>query len=459
MTVVLKGGRLLDASGERSGDVCVDGVTGQIQDVGPDLSGDVVLDASGCVITPGFVDLHTDVAEPGREAADTVQATSEAAAAGGYTAIVVMPRNGGDRLADLADLEALGRSAACEIVGAGTVSIARDGQVLAPLGELADHGVSLFCDVGVGIQDDLFMRRACEYLVGLEASLGRPLVLAQHCSSAALAAGGVMHEGAVSSRLGLPGCPAEAEELMVMRDITLSRLTGARVHFQSISTAGSVAMIRAAKAGGLPITAEVTPHHLLFTDESCAGFDPATKVQPPLRTAENVLALRDGLADGTIDAIASDHRPHTDDAKERPFDEASSGAVSLETGFAALHTAFVVDADEGADPIGTAIEGAQHRAVVPVAAEHRRSLAELVALLSWQPAEIAGVADRHGCLIEPGRPANLTAIDQTLQWSVDRSDLRSNARNTLFQGWTMTGRNRHTVKNGKITLENGQVQR
>jgi dihydroorotase len=241
--------------------------------------------------------------------------------------------------------------------------------------------------------------------------------------------GGVMHEGEWSARLGLGGQPSEAEELMVMRDITLARLTGVRVHFQHLSTAGSVAMVRAAKAGGLPVTAEATPHHFSLTDACCADYDANFKVHPPLRTADDVAAIKAGLRDGTIDAIATDHAPHTPDAKERPFDEAPPGMLGLET------------------------------ALAVALAELDLPLAELLPMLSWQPAAIAGVADRHGRPLEVGSPANLAVVDLEHEWTVSGSALASLASNTPFEGRTLKGKVRHTVLQGEVVVENGEVQR
>src|SRR5215207_3647806 len=258
---------------------------------------------------------------------------------------------------DLAVIEFVRRrgveAALCEVAPAGCITVGRHGEALAPLGELAAAGVRLFTDDGNGVQDPLLMRRALEYA----STLG--ITLAQHCEVARLTEGAVMHEGCCSSQLGLPGWPAIAEELMVHRDIELVRLTGGRVHLLHLSTARSVDLVRAAKADGLPVTAEVTPHHLALTDEALRSFDPVFKVNPPLRTADDIAALEAGLADGTIDAIATDHAPHPVEDKERPLDDAPPGMLGLETALGVVLA--VVD--------------------LP--------LAHVVALLSWRPAAIA----------------------------------------------------------------------
>jgi dihydroorotase len=269
------------------------------------------------------------------------------------------------------------------------------------------------------------MRRALEYAGGLG------LTLAQHCEDPALAAGGAMHEGEWSSRLGIPGRPAAAEEVIVARDVILAELTGARVHFLHVSTAGAVALVRAAKARGLPVTAEAAPHHFTLTDECCASFDPLYKVNPPLRSRADVEAVKAGLADGTIDAIATDHAPHPPEAKERPFEEAPSGMLGLETALALTWTELVVPGV--------------------------LSPAEALALLSWRPAAIAGLV-QHGAAIAPDAPANLCVFDPELRWEVDAQRLASKASNTPFGGRTLTGRVRHTVLRGRPVVVDGELK-
>ncbi|RMH71287.1 MAG: dihydroorotase, partial [Actinomyces sp.] len=307
-SLLVAGGTVVDAGGRRRADVAI--VDGRIAAVGTGLDADRVLDASGCLVAPGFVDLHAHLREPGREEAETVETGARGAALGGYTAVVAMPNTDPaiDCAAVVHQVVELGRASCVDVYPSAAITVGRAGETLTPMAELVRAGVRIFTDDGAGVQDPLVMRRAMEYAASLtHLSGGFPPVLAQHCEVDALSAGGVMHEGAWSSRLGLPGQPAEAEELMVMRDIALSRLTGCRIHFQHLSTAGSVAMVRAARQAGLPVTAEVTTHHLTLTDAACAGFDPVFKVHPPLRTADDVAAVRAGLADGTIDAIATDH--------------------------------------------------------------------------------------------------------------------------------------------------------
>ncbi len=328
--LVIRGATVVDATGSRRADVAIEDDV--VVAVGPDLAGATVLDAGGCVLGPGLVDLHAHLRQPGNEDAETVQTGARAAALGGFTCVVAMPNTSPaiDCAAAVREVLELGRAAPCDVRTSGAITVGRAGQALAPLGEMAELGVRLFTDDGSGVADTRLMRRALEYASGL----GVDVVLAQHCEDPALAAGGHMHEGEWSSRLGVPGQPAEAEELMVARDLALARLTGARVHFQHLSTAGSLAMVRAAKASGLAVTAEVTTHHATLDHSCCAGYDPVFKVNPPLRTAADVAAVRAALADGTVDAIATDHAPHAAHAKEAPFDEAPPGMLGLETALA-----------------------------------------------------------------------------------------------------------------------------
>ena len=422
-SVVVKGGRVLDSTGERAGDVVVE--DGRIVAVGTDLSADRVLDAGGCVVVPGLVDLHAHLREPGREESETVETGSRAAALGGFTAVVAMPNTEPpiDCASAVREVAELGRRSLCDVRPAGTITAGRSGQRLSPMAEMASLGVRLFTDDGNGVQDGRLMRRALEYASGLG------VTLAQHCEDDSLAAGGHMNEGAWSSRLGIPGQPAEAEEVMVMRDITLSRLTGGRVHFQHLSTAGSLAMVRAAKGGGLAVTAEITPHHFTLTDDCCASYDPVYKVNPPLRTGSDLAAVRAAAADGTADAIATDHAPHAQELKELAFDQAPPGMLGLETALALALTELDLD------------------------------LADVVALLSWRPAAVAGLSDQHGGPVAEGWPANLCVIDPAATWVVDPDALASRSRNTPYAGRKLTGRVRHTLLRGEPVVVDGEAQR
>ncbi len=425
-TTLIRGGRVVDAGGERMADVLVEGE--RIIAVGSDIgahSPGRTLDADGCIVAPGLVDLHAHLREPGREEAETIESGSRCAALGGYTAVIAMPNTTPaiDSAGVVREVQDRGRVALCDVFPSGAITVARAGEQLAPMAEMAALGVRLFTDDGAGVQDNRLMRRAMEYASGLG------VTLAQHCEDEALCGGGHMHEGEWSSRLGIPGQPAEAEELMVMRDIALSRLTGARIHFQHLSTARSIAFVRAAKADRLAVTAEATPHHFTLTDSCCAGYDPVFKVNPPLRTRTDVAAVKAGLGDGTLDAIATDHAPHTQDAKERTFDEAPPGMLGLETALALALT------------------------------ELDLPMEEILALLSWRPAAIAGIADLHGGPIAPDRPGNICVIDPTASWTVDASTSASRSRNTPYAGRTLTGRVRHTVLRGEPVVIDGVAQR
>lgn len=424
--IVIKGGQVVDQSGVRGADVAVS--EGRVIAVGPSLeapSGARVLDASGCAVAPGLVDLHTHLRQPGGEESETIETGSRAAALGGYTAVVAMPNTDPpiDSASAVREVLQLGSNACCDVRVAGAITVGRQGSLLAPMAEMADLGVRLFTDDGAGVQDTRLMRRALEYA----SSLG--VTLAQHCEDASLAAGGHMNEGEWSSRLGIPGIPAEAEELMVLRDIALARLTGGRVHFLHLSTAGAVAMVGAAKAQGLPVTAEAAPHHFTLTEADVAGYDTRFKVNPPLRTAADVAAVRDGLRSGVIDAIATDHAPHPAEAKEAPFDQAPPGMLGLETALALAIT------------------------------ELDLTIEQVLALLSWQPAAIAGLSGQHGGPIVEGAPANLCVVDPAATWVVDQERLASRSRNTPFHGRKLNGRVRHTLLAGEPVVIDSEAQR
>ena len=433
-TVAIRGGTVVDSEGSRRADVVVG--DGRVAAVGPDTDdGPAVnrtLDASGCIVAPGLVDLHAHLRQPGREDAETIETGARGAALGGFTAVVAMPNTNPtmDCAAVVREVQELGAAACCDVYPTAAITVGRRGAELAPMAELVRLGVRIFTDDGDGVQDAQVMRRALEYAGGLDhLAGGHRIVLAQHCEVAELSAGGHMHEGAWSSRLGLGGQPSEAEELMVMRDIALSRLTGSRVHFQHLSTAGSVAMVRAAKEAGLPVTAEATTHHFTLTDACCASYDTVFKVHPPLRPDDDVAAIRAGLADGTIDAIATDHAPHTSTDKERPFDSAPPGMLGLET---AVGLAFT---------------------------ELDLPVEQVLALMSWQPAAIAAIDDRHGGPVVPGAPANLCVIDPQATWTVSGAAMASPSRNTPYEGRTLKGRVRHTLLAGEPVVIDGEPQR
>jgi dihydroorotase len=427
-SIAVRGGEVVDATGRRRADVLVeDGRIAAVvpQEEGRDLAADLTLDAGGCVVAPGLVDLHTHLRQPGAEEAETIETGARAAALGGFTCVLAMPNTTPaiDSAGVAREVLELGRAACCDVRTSAAITVGRAGTQLTPMAELAALGVRLFTDDGTGVQDGRLMRRALEYA----SALG--VVLAQHCEDAVLSGGGAMNEGAWSSRLGLPGQPPEAEEVMVMRDIALARMTGGRVHFQHLSTRRSLELVAAAKAEGLRVTCEVTPHHFTLTEAACATYDPVFKVNPPLRTDDDVAAVRAGVAAGVVDCIATDHAPHAPEAKEQPFDQAPPGMLGLETALALALTHLDLP------------------------------ITEVLALMSWRPAAIIGADDAHGGPVAEGRPANLCVIDPTATWTVDPDRLASRSCNTPYTGMRLTGRVRHTVVDGEAVVVDAEAQR
>ena len=422
--IVLKGGTVVDSRGEQRADVAIE--DGHVVEVGAELKGADTVDVAGFVVAPGFVDLHAHLREPGKEEAETIETGSRAGAKGGYTALVAMPNTDPpqDSVAVIDFVREQGKRAGLvDVVPSGCITLARKGEALAPMAELAAAGVRIFTDDGNGVQDELLMRRAMEYGKGLG------ITLAQHCEVSSLTKGAVMNECQCCTSLGLPGWPSVAEELMVFRDIELARLTGARVHFLHLSTARSVELVRAAKRDGLPVTAEVTPHHLSLDETRLTTFDTVFKVNPPLRSLNDIAALRAGVLDGTIDALATDHAPHPRRDKELSLDQAPPGMLGLETALGVALGVLKVD------------------------------LAHLVRVMSINPARIAGIADRHGRDVQPGAPANLVVFDPATTWSVEPDKLASKSRNTPYAGMTLRGKVRHTMLDGVFTVRDGEAQR
>ena len=423
-SVVIKGGTILNQNGELRADVRIENEI--VVEVGANLKGDVELDASGCIVTSGFVDLHAHLREPGKEEAETIETGSRAGALGGYTALVAMPNTDPpqDSVAVIDFVREQGKRAGLvDVIPSGCITLGRQGETLAPMAELAQAGVNFFTDDGFGVQDASLMRRALEYARGLG------VTLAQHCEVAELTKGAVMSECQCCTDLGLPGWPAIAEELMVFRDIELVRITGATMHFLHLSTARSVELVRAAKRDGLPITAEVTPHHLSLTQELLASYDPVYKVNPPLRSSEDIRALKIGLLDGTIDAIATDHAPHPRRDKEMSLDMAPPGMLGLET------------------------------ALGVVLAFGDLEIKDAVSLLSWNPARIAKIDKAHGRPVAVSEPANICVFDPDLSWSVDLQRLASKSINSPYVGRTLLGKVRHTIFKGTPTVIDGQAQK
>jgi dihydroorotase len=427
---LLNGGRLVDPARSFDGpaDVLVDDE--EIREVGQGLSatGVAVIDCDGLVVAPGLVDLHAHLREPGREDKETVESGSRAGAVGGYTAIAAMANTDpvADNAAVIQEILALADKAGlCEVLPVGAITKGLEGETLAEIGEMASLGVRMFSDDGRCVQSARVLRLALEYARAFD------VVIAEHCEDNSLTDGAQMHEGYHSATLGLRGWPSEAEELMVARDLLLARRAGARLHLQHLSAGGSVDLVRRARADGLRVSAEVTPHHLTFTDEDLASYDTNLKVNPPMRSPEDREALREGLADGSIDAVATDHAPHADEEKEQEFDLSPSGTIGLETALAAVLTELV---EPGRIPLPRAIEA-----------------------MSTAPARVLGLGE-HGGPVEPGRPANLVAFDPSAEWVV-APPFASKSKNSAFTGRTLRGRVVHTVLRGAFTVRDGEAAR
>lgn len=419
--VLLRGGRVIDPSRDvdQTADLLVQ--DGAIAAVGSGLAapdGADVRDVRGRVVAPGLVDVHVHLREPGNEDVETIASGARAAAAGGFCAVCAMPNT--DPVTD--NQAAVGfivrqavRAGLARVYPIGAVSVGQRGERLSEFGELVGAGAVAVSDDGKPVASSHLMRTALEYARSFD------IPVADHCEEPSLAAGGVMHEGLVSTRLGLKGIPAAAEEIMVGRDILLAGLTGGRVHLCHMSTRGSVDLIRRAKEQGIRVTAEVTPHHLTLTDAACERYDTHAKMNPPLREAADVAALREGLKQGVIDCIASDHAPHAYDAKEAAFDDAPFGIVGLETAFGVAHTELVV---------GGVL-----------------TLPQLIHRMSTAP---AAAFHLPGGTLKPGAAADVVVLDTTATWTVDPAAFASKSRNTPFAGRALTGRAVLTIVGGRV---------
>jgi len=423
MTWVLKG--VLPYGEGEPVDVLLDG--GVIARIGSDLAGDEVLEAAGCVLLPGLVDLHTHLREPGREDAETVETGTLSAALGGFTAVHAMANT--DPVADTAGVVEqvwrLGQEAGhCDVAPVGAVTVGLGGEQMAELGTMADSAarVRVFSDDGKCVSDASLMRRALEYVKAFDG------VIAQHAQEPRLTVGAQMNEGVNSSLLGLAGWPAVAEEAVIARDCLLAGHVGGRLHICHVSTAGSVELMRWAKGHGWDVTAEVTPHHLLLTDDLAATYDPTYKVNPPLRTQVDVDALRTGLADGTIDCVATDHAPHALEDKETEWGAASPGMTGLETALSIV--------------VQTMVESG------------RLTWRQVAERMSETPARI-GRVESHGRPIAVGEPANLVVVDPGARWTVDPTRTASRSRNTPFAGHDLPARVRATFLRGRATALDG----
>ena len=424
MEFTITNARLLDGSVV---DVSVN--NGVISEIGNGLNKGKKVDIAKNLLIPGLVDLHTHLREPGREDSETVATGSMAAAKGGFTAISAMANTFpvADTAGVVEQVYRLGQEAGfCDVFPIGAVTQGLAGKSLAELGAMANSKarVRIFSDDGKCVSDPLLMRRALEYVKTFDG------IIAQHAQEPALTVDSQMNEGIVSSKLGLVGWPAVAEEAIIARDILLAEHVGSRLHICHLTTAGGVDLVRFAKSRGINVTAEVTPHHLLLTDDLVSNYDPVFKVNPPLRSERDVLALRNGLADGTIDIVGTDHAPHPTEDKDCEWQSAAFGMVGLETALSVVVKAM----------IDTKL----------------MSWADLVDRMSITPAKIAGYAS-HGQQIKVGSAANLTIIDTSANWIVDRNRLASKSKNTPFEGMKLPAQVVHTFLNGKQVLKDGVI--
>ena len=430
-TWVLRG--VAPLGGDRT-DVLV--ADGRIVALGADAAhapaGASVVDGDGLVALPGLVDLHTHLREPGREDAETVATGTLAAALGGFTAVHAMANTSptADTAGVVEQVWRLGRDAGwCDVHPVGAVSVGLAGTQLAELAAMAHSAarVRVFSDDGQCVHDPVLMRRALEYVKSFDG------VIAQHAQEPRLTAGAQMHEGLVSAQVGLAGWPAVAEEAIIARDVLLAEHVGSRLHVLHVSTAGSVDLIRWAKSRGIAVTAEATPHHLMLTDELARTYDPLYKVNPPLRTEEDAEALREGLADGTIDTVGTDHAPHTREDKDCEWAAGAFGMLGLETALAVVQTLMV---DTG-----------------------RMTWADVARVMSFAPARIGRIDDGPGAQGRPlavGEPANLVLVDPAARWTVEPGNLASLSRNTPYGGRQLAGRVVATFLRGRPTVLDGR---
>ena len=420
MNILIKNGHIIDPANKVDEKLDLLVAAGRIAKLGRPGSiaadGCQVIDAAGRLVVPGLIDMHVHLREPGYEYKETVATGTAAAKAGGFTAVCCMPNtNPVNDCRSVTEfiLSQAAKEASARVLPVAAVTKGSKGEELSEIGELHEAGCVGISDDGRPVASSAVMRRAMEY------SLTFDLPVLSHCEDAAIAAKGAMNEGFVSTELGLRGIPNAAEDIMVARDIALAELTGARVHICHVSTAGAVRMVREAKSRGVKVTAETCPHYFLLTDEAVRGYNTLAKMNPPLRTADDVDAVREGLRDGTIDVIATDHAPHATDEKAVEFDAAPFGIVGLETA------------------VGLSLR---------LVNEGLLSLTDLITRMSLAPARII---KSGGGTLSAGSAADITIIDPELEWTVDASQFRSKSRNTPFDGWKLKGRAVRTIMGGR----------
>ena len=422
--LLIRGGRVIDPSQaiDAIRDVLV--VDGVVTEVGEEIDppeGAREIDAGGLVVTPGLIDVHVHLREPGGEHRETIATGARAAAAGGFTAVCAMPNTDPvvDDPAGVGFVLAQGAAAgAARVYPMGAISVGQEGKQLAAIGEMFESGAVGITDDGNPVMDSGLMRRALDYVQAFD------IPVADHPEDLGLSGAGVMNEGLVATRLGLHGKPNASEDVHIVRDLLLADLTGGHIHLQHVSTAYGVDAIRRAKTRGVRVTAEATPHHLILTDERVAGFDTDAKMNPPLRSSVDREAVREGLADGTLDVLVTDHAPHHYDEKEQAFADAPDGIIGLETALGLGLTHLV--------------------------AEGLIDLSTLIQRMSVGPAEAFGLP---GGTLAPGSPGDVTIIDPEEAWTVDREGFLSKSRNMPFHGWDLNGRARYTIVGGVVVWE------
>ena len=419
---LIRNGRVIDPANGRDETADLLIVEGRIADPATVVETPDVIDATGLVVAPGLIDLHVHLREPGQSAKETIASGTRAAAAGGFTSVVCMPNTSPavDSPSVVTWILEKAKAEACvNVFPTGAITKGIAGEELAPIGSMHKAGIVALTDDGRCIQNHEVMRRALEYARMFD------LTVMDHCQDYNLVGKGVMHEGYWSTLLGLPGWPAAGEEIIVQRNALLAELTGTRIHCQHLSSGGSVRILREARSRGLPLSGEVCPHHIALTDEALRGFDTNFKMNPPLRSQADVELLLEGIADGTISVLASDHAPHCSYEKEVEFDLAPFGILGLET------------------ELGLFIDILLHKRKVI-------SLPRLIAMFTLEPARLLGL--NRGTL-SVGAPADVTLIDPDLEWTVDREQSFSRSRNTPFHGWELKGRAVRTIVGGSTVWE------